>query len=172
MSLVQWPSNTVRETLSICIYIWLIYFFLADLHPLSLEDVLNTRSHKRSKVDYYPKHLFLRVLCHSLATEDEVFAPSAGFTLTDLPRSSSPAPFSEKDRNAAAHPEKEEEDSSFDTGASPRFFNKKMGGIIKRRPFFRADVERGIPSPPKHRLTQLANIGDAVSPVVSDQSNG
>ncbi|EIN14276.1 hypothetical protein PUNSTDRAFT_80502 [Punctularia strigosozonata HHB-11173 SS5] len=38
-----------------------------DLHPLALEDVLHQRVQARSKADYYIQHLFLRVLCHSLA---------------------------------------------------------------------------------------------------------
>jgi Mg2+ and Co2+ transporter CorA len=38
-----------------------------DLHPLALEDVLRAPRHSRSKSDYYMQHLFLRVLCHSLA---------------------------------------------------------------------------------------------------------
>ncbi|EIN14275.1 hypothetical protein PUNSTDRAFT_129907 [Punctularia strigosozonata HHB-11173 SS5] len=38
-----------------------------NLHPLAVEDVLHTPRHSRSKSDYYNQHLFLRVLCHSLA---------------------------------------------------------------------------------------------------------
>ena len=50
----------------------LIYFdniACAEMHPLALEDVIHSRKHARSKADYYPKHLFIRVLCHTLATE-------------------------------------------------------------------------------------------------------
>ncbi|KAI9513096.1 hypothetical protein F5148DRAFT_466834 [Russula earlei] len=39
-----------------------------DLHPLSVEDVLHWGGHALSKADYYPKHLFIRVLCHSLVS--------------------------------------------------------------------------------------------------------
>jgi len=41
-----------------------------DLHSLALEDILHERGHGYSKVDYYPGHLFVRVLCHSLVTGD------------------------------------------------------------------------------------------------------
>ena len=33
--------------------------------------MLNGNPHTRSKADYYARHLFLRVLCHELATDDE-----------------------------------------------------------------------------------------------------
>ncbi|KAF7312057.1 Magnesium-like protein [Mycena indigotica] len=72
-----------------------------NLHPLALEDVFNTRSQTRSKVDYYTQHLFLRILCHELSTDDEAFASAAaqGSTLTDAPRSESPVPFTDADND-------------------------------------------------------------------------
>ncbi|KAF8899336.1 magnesium transporter [Infundibulicybe gibba] len=71
-----------------------------DLHPLALEDIFHTRSQTRSKADYYPRHLFLRILCHELG-EDEGFelagsSAASGSTLTGGPRSSSPLPMDEK----------------------------------------------------------------------------
>ncbi|KAK7023838.1 cora-like protein [Favolaschia claudopus] len=42
-----------------------------DLHPLALEDILHEQGHNQSKADYYQKHLFLRILCHSVPTEEE-----------------------------------------------------------------------------------------------------
>ena len=42
-----------------------------DIHSLALEDMLLERGHSYSKADYYQQHLFLRVLCHSLPTEEE-----------------------------------------------------------------------------------------------------
>jgi len=74
-----------------------------DLHPLSVEDVLHRGSHALSKADYYPKHLFIRVLCHTLSTSQpsetavgsrEVGSSSLPFT--QLPRSASPQRFDEK----------------------------------------------------------------------------
>ncbi|PPQ78053.1 hypothetical protein CVT25_015598 [Psilocybe cyanescens] len=38
-----------------------------NLHSLSLEDILHERGHTHSKADYYPGHVFLRVLCHTLS---------------------------------------------------------------------------------------------------------
>ncbi|KAF8640775.1 hypothetical protein AX17_000425 [Amanita inopinata Kibby_2008] len=58
------------------------------IHPLALEDVFQTRGQTRSKVDYYTKHLFLRVLCHELeAREKSDLDYLAGKT-----RSASPEP--------------------------------------------------------------------------------
>ena len=59
-----------------------------DMHPLALEDVLHQRVHTRSKADYYQKHLFIRLLCHTLSNEDQDAPPD----LTHLPRSESPEP--------------------------------------------------------------------------------
>ncbi|KZO94116.1 hypothetical protein CALVIDRAFT_484921 [Calocera viscosa TUFC12733] len=43
-----------------------------DLHPLATEDVLRCgESGSRSKSDYYRNHLFLSMMCHSLAPDDE-----------------------------------------------------------------------------------------------------
>ncbi|KZT56113.1 hypothetical protein CALCODRAFT_497809 [Calocera cornea HHB12733] len=43
-----------------------------DLHPLATEDVLRCgESGSRSKSDYYRNHLFLSIMCHSLAPDDE-----------------------------------------------------------------------------------------------------
>ncbi|KAK0209054.1 hypothetical protein DFS33DRAFT_498400 [Desarmillaria ectypa] len=73
-----------------------------DLHPLALEDVFHTRSQTRSKVDYYSKHLFLRILVHEIGDPDDTPTPlhataAYGSTLTGLPRTSSPAPFEDAD---------------------------------------------------------------------------
>jgi hypothetical protein len=70
------------------------------MHPLSIEDLLH-RSHARSKADYYPKHLFIRVLCHTLGSSTRASQGSGRATsspaawsspaaITNLPRSSSP----------------------------------------------------------------------------------
>ncbi|KAF7322699.1 CorA-like protein [Mycena chlorophos] len=42
------------------------------LHPLALEDILHEQGHNHSKADYYKEHLFLRVLCHSLPSEEDI----------------------------------------------------------------------------------------------------
>ena len=68
-----------------------------DMHPLSVEDLLNRGGHALTKADYYPKHLFIRVLCHSLdSTACSFQGSTAPPPLTDLPRSASPQPFDKK----------------------------------------------------------------------------
>ncbi|OJT04614.1 Magnesium transport protein CorA [Trametes pubescens] len=60
--------------INVCGVSWDVVSALAlkyDLHPLSLESVLQERGNARSKADYYNKHLFLRVLCHRLSEDDE-----------------------------------------------------------------------------------------------------
>jgi len=83
---------------------------IADIHPLALEDLLHQRGpHARSKADYYPQHLFVRVLCHTLGSRlspegsvdegtshDPSGWSSQSGTITNLPRSMSPKPLDEK----------------------------------------------------------------------------
>ena len=62
-----------------------------------MENILQSRKHERSKADYYPKHLFLRVLCHSLLPDDAddiASTPEDSFAaeLLDVPISASPPP--------------------------------------------------------------------------------
>jgi hypothetical protein len=40
------------------------------VHSLALEDVLHEHRDIQSKADYYPDHLFIRVLCHSVCPHD------------------------------------------------------------------------------------------------------
>jgi hypothetical protein len=71
-----------------------------DMHPLSVEDILHLGGHTLSKVDYYPKHLFIRVLCHTLGsangtsqcstTAADSTGLSSGPPFADIPRSASP----------------------------------------------------------------------------------
>ncbi|TFY82441.1 hypothetical protein EWM64_g1576 [Hericium alpestre] len=73
-----------------------------NLHPLALEDLLQPRGHARSKADYYSQHLFIRALCHTIASgagsgwPDGAASSASSQTLTGLPRSSSPLPLDEK----------------------------------------------------------------------------
>lgn len=72
-------------------------FFFQDMHPLSVEDLLHHRTgHALSKADYYPKHLFIRVLCHTLGSSAQGSELDAPPLLTGLPRSASPQRFNEK----------------------------------------------------------------------------
>lgn len=61
---------------------------IADIHPLALEDVLHRRDQARSKADYYMKHLFIRILRHTLAPENDHDANVPKFT--NAPRCASP----------------------------------------------------------------------------------
>ncbi|CCM01365.1 uncharacterized protein FIBRA_03415 [Fibroporia radiculosa] len=67
-----------------------------DMHPLAIEDMLHQHGHARSKADYYPKHLFLRLLCHRLAPDDDIsLDASLGHMPVDpvtILRSESPEP--------------------------------------------------------------------------------
>ncbi|KAI1786797.1 hypothetical protein LXA43DRAFT_1032081 [Ganoderma leucocontextum] len=67
-----------------------------DLHPLALEDVLTQRGHARSKADYYPQHLFIRILNHTLASEGD---RATNTTFSHLPRSESPVPMDDEDED-------------------------------------------------------------------------
>ncbi|KAJ6570112.1 magnesium transporter [Mycena vulgaris] len=128
-----------------------------DLHPLALEDVFHTRSQTRSKADYYTKHLFLRILCHELGDPDDPILSSAaqGSTLTDLPRSDSPTPFTDDDaememRELGKGDFGEDEKTLAGTANSSR---------RKRRPLLpttRSDLSAR--SGPRSRLTELATM--------------
>ncbi|KAJ7841367.1 magnesium transporter [Mycena olivaceomarginata] len=124
-----------------------------DLHPLALEDVFHTRSQNRSKADYYTKHLFLRILCHELSDSDEPFLSSAamGSTLTDLPRSESPTPFTDTDadlelREMGKGDFGDDEKTLRGTGSRRR---KGQGPLL---PTSRSDLRSG----PRTRLTNLS----------------
>ncbi|KAJ7454681.1 magnesium transporter [Mycena latifolia] len=117
-----------------------------DLHPLALEDVFHTRSQTRSKADYYTKHLFLRILCHELGDPDEQILSSAaeGSTLTELPRSDSPTPFTDADAEMELR-----EMGKGDFGEDEKTLRGTQS-TRKRRPLLpttRSDVSAG----PRHR---------------------
>ncbi|KDN48128.1 hypothetical protein RSAG8_03144, partial [Rhizoctonia solani AG-8 WAC10335] len=64
-----------------------------DLHPLSLDTVINGRQNARSKADYFPQHLFIHILSHTLAEDDNVASkksapPTRETNLTESPRQS------------------------------------------------------------------------------------
>ena len=59
-----------------------------ELHPLSLEDVLNVPGRPRSGADYYKRHLFIRVLSHTLGNGEQ----GGPNFLEQIARSSSPEP--------------------------------------------------------------------------------
>ncbi|OSD01191.1 hypothetical protein PYCCODRAFT_1436682 [Trametes coccinea BRFM310] len=124
-----------------------------DMHPLALEDVLHQRGHARSKADYYPQHLFLRVLCHSLGNEDDGKSVTS---ISHLPRSESPVNMSEADEESDSefqfgkggrHTEAEvDDDKTMYGSASASRFSTKRSGTLRNRFGQGGDVE----SPPAY----------------------
>ena len=79
------------------------YLRCIELHPLASEDVLANRGSARSKADYYPKRLSLRVQCHTVQSEDEeslqLLTKSA--IEKELTRSDSPEPMTADEEKLA-----------------------------------------------------------------------
>ncbi|CDO77265.1 hypothetical protein BN946_scf184753.g15 [Trametes cinnabarina] len=112
-----------------------------DMHPLALEDVLHQRGHARSKADYYPQHLFLRVLCHSLGSEED----SKGATsISHLPRSESPVNIFQADEESdsefqfgkagdkSAEVEVDDDRTMYGSASASRFSTKRVGTLRNR----------------------------------------
>ncbi|KAI0370066.1 hypothetical protein BV20DRAFT_1019543 [Pilatotrama ljubarskyi] len=124
-----------------------------DMHPLALEDVLHQRGDARSKADYYPQHLFLRVLCHSLANSDDTGVP----TFSHLPRSESPMNIDNDDADSDSEfqfskvapestaAEVDDERTVYGSASASRYSTKRSGTLRQR--FGRRDVE-SAPSMP------------------------
>ncbi|OBZ68633.1 Magnesium transport protein CorA [Grifola frondosa] len=126
-----------------------------DMHPLSLEDVLHQRGHPRSKADYYPKHLFLRVLCHTVSTDDNTSTPNS--SISHLPRSESPVPMDGDDDDDDVVRESYEFDEKTVLGsASASRFSTKRGTLKHRVSSTVRDVEHGNPVP--GRLDRFAGL--------------
>lgn len=93
MSFALWRSSTVSQ---ICLHSRLASLTRGglELHPLSLEDVLHVPGRPRSGADYYKRHLFIRVLSHTLSQPGEL---QTNF-LEQIARSSSPEPLELEDK--------------------------------------------------------------------------
>lgn len=111
-----------------------------DIHPLALEDVMHQRGNQaRSKADYYIKHLFIRILRHTLGSDDseagattETIAP----LITRLPRSSSPVMMEHGEENEGG----EKDDDK--TLAGSRITPKKPVGSMRKAQAI-PDLEQG-----------------------------
>ncbi|EKM61657.1 uncharacterized protein PHACADRAFT_248392 [Phanerochaete carnosa HHB-10118-sp] len=118
-----------------------------DMHPLAIEDLLHTRKAARSKADYYQKHLFLRVLCHSLVSDEEMSTPDN--SVTHLPRSSSPEPYDDQsDAEDSVDKDDGDEKTMYGSPPSSRFAtarNAPLRAAIQRR--FSKDVESSAHAP-------------------------
>jgi hypothetical protein len=94
-----------------------------------LEGVLTNRGHARSKADYYAQHLYLRVLCHMVMSDDEI-ADSYGAHITDHPRATSPVPMTPEDARSRKEKDSDGETTVYDASAPQSKFstkNRKLG---------------------------------------------
>ena len=104
-------------------------------------------NHARSKVDYYLQHLFMRVLRHTLGSDEDeddekrkMIAPS----ITRLPRSSSPVRmYADEDESLDSWKWSEDK-----TLPGSKFSTKRMGLLRSAR----ADLERGQQQAPQRRV--------------------
>ncbi|GBE77307.1 hypothetical protein SCP_0101800 [Sparassis crispa] len=126
-----------------------------DIHPLALEDVLHQHGSSRSKVDYYPKHLFIRVSCHSLRSAD---GSTPNSSVTTLPRSASPDPLSDEDLDDDGAGKEDDERTMYESASGSRFSTKR--DTMKRR---KVDVTtKDVESLPMKlsRFSELYGDGD------------
>lgn len=108
-----------------------------DMHPLSVEDILHLGGHTLSKADYYPKHLFIRVLCHTLGAANgtpQDSTTAAGSTdlsssppFTDIPRSASPRHLTFDEKHGMA--DEGVYGSSYGKGADPMVDEFEIGKV-------------------------------------------
>jgi len=130
-----------------------------DLHPLSLEDILHRRGHIRSKADYYSKHLFIRVLCHSLGDPDAIndataYTGAQAHNITDAPRSTSPGGMLSKSKSF----DEQEIDHRYETDEE---MNGSPYGIFRRvrgRSAIKNTTERAMEEGPQSFLNQGGRV--------------
>ncbi|KAI6031234.1 hypothetical protein BKA83DRAFT_4197471 [Pisolithus microcarpus] len=135
--------------INICGVSWDVISALAlhyDLHPLAVEDVLHRRSHLRSKADYYPKHLFVQVLSHTLYDPD---APERNEALEDLASDSPDAEDSGGNSELLGEQICREYRPNPVSSLKRTTARQRHGSIMKRR-LAQGDVE-DKPGPPKGR---------------------
>ncbi|EJC98797.1 uncharacterized protein FOMMEDRAFT_149129 [Fomitiporia mediterranea MF3/22] len=139
-----------------------------DIHPLALEDVLHMRgTQARSKADYYLKHLFIRILRHTPALDDEeddknareTIAPP---TITRLPRSSSPDMMS---KHGDSYESDSGEWSEDVTLAGSKSLPKRVGSMRKAHAV--VDIEQGKHEPARGRtmssLTRRRRVAETMT---------
>ena len=163
---MRWQSSTVRCVLRTTRARGSHKSCISDMHPLALEDVLHFRKNARSKADYYMKHLFLRVLCHTLCSDEELAETSGESSFTDLPRSSSPTPMEyHEDEDASFDDMKQREDErgmyGMETGSRYTSRNSTLRNTVRRRFSRTGDVE--TPRPSGSRQSSFASPSSTVS---------
>lgn len=109
-----------------------------ELHPLALEGVLAKRGHARSKADYYAQHLSLRVLCHTIPSDDDIADGQDENIAGDL-RAASPAPMTLEDEEGI-NEESDEEVTAYDGSAQQSKFSMRKSKFRRRRELV-GDVE-------------------------------
>lgn len=155
MSSVHWLSSMVRVVVKVSGVI--AAHPSLDLHPLAVEDLLHVRQGARSKADYYPKHLFLRILRHCLTTDEDA---STGGSVTHLPRSSSPLPYDDDDSYYEDSTGKVDDDqTAYGSLPTSRFTTKRSSTLtnaVKRR------LSKDVEAPAS--ATQTPRLGNVASP--------
>ncbi|KAF4606103.1 hypothetical protein EYR38_000148 [Pleurotus pulmonarius] len=125
-----------------------------DLHSLALEDVLQEQGHNHSKADYYQNHLFLRILCHSLASDtDEHDTDISGLPdSVAFPRTASPLPVSSPSFNLDYTPE--DNSNGAEKPSRFSFLTRRRGDVENRRLSL-------SPRDLKHKLSGFTGFRDA-----------
>ncbi|KIP06840.1 hypothetical protein PHLGIDRAFT_72083 [Phlebiopsis gigantea 11061_1 CR5-6] len=102
-----------------------------DIHPLAVEDVLHESKVSRSKADYYQHHLFLRILCHNIASENDLneYTSPTGF-VTNLPRTTSPGTMEDIIDVYEAEVERDESEERTVHGIRSNSHYIKRGGLL------------------------------------------
>ncbi|TBU21452.1 hypothetical protein BD311DRAFT_734402 [Dichomitus squalens] len=139
--------------------IWDVVSALAlryDLHPLALEDVLHQRGHPRSKADYYPQHLFVRILVHTLASS----ASSSFFSDDRTPEDTSPADmFASMPRSESPAQMDDEEEADLKRRMSASARANDDSDEAEERTVFGSVGATGFSSPKAEGMKKKASIG-------------
>ena len=108
---------------------------LLDVHSLALDDVLHAQGYNLSKADYYQSHLFLRILCHSLASDDDNACTSHVYDpISEFPRTSSPTAMTQDEierRHDEGEDENEDDEKPNKQTAFRRIFTRHVLGDIE-----------------------------------------
>ncbi|KAG8846753.1 hypothetical protein FRB96_001778 [Tulasnella sp. 330] len=136
-----------------------------NIHPLAIEDMLHSHQTYSSKADYYSKHLFIRLLCHTLA-EDQHPPPidGSGSGIHIVP----PTPTTyTNDPNFTAPPG---EDTKFESVGTSGSSNVPEGKPRRRRTDPVMDEEK-VPSRPTMQSIASMGLGGA-QPWAGKQAHG
>ena len=118
-----------------------------DIHPLAVEDVLHQfdrRTQKaRTKADYYPNHLFIRILRHTLGSDEEG-AETMAPLITRLPRSSSPDGMTDEEEDSFKKNSDSFVSDDEDKTLAGSKLSKKGVGSTRKAHAYRNDLEMGM----------------------------